>query len=179
MSETYANPTTGAIDREIFVGYYDRTYPALLRYCLRRVFIHAVAEDVVADVFLQAMRQFRSFPFADEVEFRRWVFRVASNAINALIRQTRRRREIEAALATMKAAKQESSSIGTLLDWPTVQRAILELPEREQTVLSLRFFADLPHDDIAQVVGGSPEAVRTCLSRTLARLRERFGTVSE
>ena len=61
-----------------------------------------------------------------------------------------------------------------LLDWPVVYQAILELEEREQSIITLRFFPGMTHEDIAKVVETSPGAVRTALSRTLALLREKF-----
>ena len=63
-----------------------------------------------------------------------------------------------------------------MLDWPAVYQALMELEEREQTIVSLRFFADLSHEEIGDVVQATPAAVRTALSRALSRLRERFGT---
>jgi RNA polymerase sigma-B factor len=45
------------------------------------------------------------------------------------------------------------------------------LPERERTILKLRFFAGLPQSQIAQQVGLSQMHVSRLLSRTLARLR--------
>jgi RNA polymerase sigma factor (sigma-70 family) len=61
-----------------------------------------------------------------------------------------------------------------MLDWPLLYQAILELEPRDQTIVTLRFFADLPHDEIADIVGASAGAVRTALSRILDRLRVRF-----
>ena len=62
-----------------------------------------------------------------------------------------------------------------MLDWPALHEAILELEPRDQTIVILRFYADLPHDEIAGIVGARAGAVRTALSRILDRLRTRFG----
>ena len=61
-----------------------------------------------------------------------------------------------------------------ILDWPAVYQALLEFDERDQAIVMLRFFADCSHEEIAAVVNATPGAVRTALSRTLSRLRERF-----
>ena len=60
------------------------------------------------------------------------------------------------------------------LDWPAVYQALLELDERERTIVTLRFFGGCSHEEIADVVHATPGAVRTALSRTLSRLREKF-----
>ena len=91
-----------------------------------------------------------------------------------MLRQSGRRQALLGAAAEdLRRHPAEPRAIDTL-DWPAVYRALLELDEREQTILSLRFFAGLTHEEIAEVVGSTSGAVRTSLSRTLARLRKRF-----
>ncbi len=57
---------------------------------------------------------------------------------------------------------------------PELRRAISELPDRERTILALRFFGDLTQTQIAEQVGLSQMHVSRLLSRTLAALRERL-----
>src|SRR5687767_3982750 len=78
-------------DRSAFGQLFDRHYPAVLRYCLRRVFVRAAAEDLASETFLQVARNMPTFPGSTDEDFRRWVFRIATNAINADLRQSRRR----------------------------------------------------------------------------------------
>jgi RNA polymerase sigma-B factor len=52
------------------------------------------------------------------------------------------------------------------------------LPERECTILKLRFFAGLTQSEIAQQIGLSQMHVSRLLSRTLARLREQLRSES-
>lgn len=158
---------------------FDRYYPRVLGYCLRRLQDRAEAEDVTSEVFLKVASHLRGFPGRREADFRRWLFRIATNAVHAHLRQLSRRQTIlkSAALEGRLSGNVEGrSALGDpdILDWPTINRALLELGEREQTIVTLRFFADLTHEEIADVVDSTAGAVRTALSRTLARLRERF-----
>jgi RNA polymerase sigma-70 factor (ECF subfamily) len=57
-----------------------------------------------------------------------------------------------------------------------VYDAILELDEREQTIVALRFFAGCSYEEIADVVGISSGAARTALSRALALVREKLSS---
>jgi RNA polymerase sigma-70 factor (ECF subfamily) len=158
---------------------YERYYPAVAKYCVRRLFDRTVAEDVLSEVFLEIAEHLPTFPGRTDTDFRRWLFWIATNAINAHLRQSRRRRELfEAAAQSGYWDRQgdpnpSSAEVG-ILDWPTVHQALLEFDERDQTIVTLRFFADLSHEEIADVVRATPGAVRTALSRTLARLREKF-----
>ena len=161
-------------ERSAFAVLYDRYYPRVMRYCLRRLYVREVAEDVTSDAFLQVASRLPGFAGSTETDFRRWLFRIASNAVNAYVRQTRRRQELLETAVAMGRFR-GINCVPTLdhLDWPTVFRAVLELDSRDQTILTLRYFADLPHDDIADIVGIKSGAVRTALSRILDRLRAR------
>ena len=55
--------------------------------------------------------------------------------------------------------------------------ALAELPERERTILVLRFFGELTQTQIAARVGISQMHVSRLLSRTLATLRRRIDAV--
>jgi RNA polymerase sigma-70 factor (ECF subfamily) len=166
-------------DRAAFSLLYDRYYPRVARYCLRRLFDRSLAEDVVSEVFLQVAAHIGAFTGQTETDFRRWLFRIATNAVNAHLRQTRRRQELWEAAARSRhwdhiGGSPPSPAEHDVLDWPAVYQALLEFDERDQAIVMLRFFADCSHDEIAAVVNATPGAVRTALSRTLDRLRERF-----
>jgi RNA polymerase sigma-70 factor (ECF subfamily) len=165
-------------DRAAFGQLYDCYYAHVARYCLRRLFDRTVAEDVVSDVFLQVASHLGEFPGRTQTDFRRWLFRIATNAVNAHLRQSRRRQELWDAAARGRHWERGSgwhpSSAENRVDWPAVYQALLELDERDQTIVTLRFFADFSHDEIADVVNATPGAVRTALSRILSRLREKF-----
>lgn len=151
---------------------FDRYYARVLRYCLRRLPHRAAAEDVTSQVFLQAAAHVREFPGRREVDFRRWLFRIATNGVAAELRQAGRRRELLESAARAGRLERTSAVAPDAADWEAIRIALAELNEREQTIVSLRFFAGLSHEEIAGVVESTPGAVRTALSRALARLRE-------
>lgn len=165
-------------DRAAFAELYDRYYPRVAQFCMRRLFERAVAEDVTSEVFLQVATHLCTFSGRTETDFRCWLFRIATNALHAYLRQSSRRQ------ALWKTAVQDrqigcpgdsrAQAEHDALDWPQVYRAIQELDDREQTIVMLRFFGECTHDEIAKVLNVTPGAVRTALSRTLAHLRERF-----
>ena len=166
-------------DRAAFGSLYDRYQPLVTRYCMRRLFDRTVAEDVVSEIFLTVASNLRTIPGRTETDFRCWLFRIATNAVNAYLRQTKRRRELlEAAARSRQLGRTENAATAPgeweTLDWPAVYEAIMALDERDQTILMLRFFAGSSYEEIAEVVNSTAGAVRTALSRTLAGLREEF-----
>src|SRR6185369_4056959 len=88
-------------DRAAFAELYDLYYPRVAQYCMRRLFERTVAEDVTSEVFLQVATHLRTFAGRTETDFRCWLFRIATNALNASLRQASRRQ------ALWKAAVQD------------------------------------------------------------------------
>jgi RNA polymerase sigma-B factor len=58
-----------------------------------------------------------------------------------------------------------------------LDRVLADLPERERTIVELRFFHDMTQTEIAQHVGISQMHVSRLLTRTLVQLRERLQTL--
>lgn len=166
-------------DRAAFGQLYDAYYPAIFRYCFRRLFVRAVAEDVTSEVFLVVASKMPRFAGTTDEDFRRWVFRIATNEVNAYLRQTKRRRALlESAARSGDLAASVCPAVGDggveRLDWPALYRAILSLKPCEQAILHLRFFEQMSHEQIAGVLQKRPASVRVGLSRALEKLRCQF-----
>ena len=157
---------------------FDLFYPPVLAYCLRRLLVRAVAEDVTSEIFLKAATHITGFPGTCVEDFRRWIFRIATNEINAELRKSIRRRELLKAAAEMGVINTDVSAAvlgsDTPTDWGEVYQALNELSNREQSILSLRFFAGLKHDQIAEALELKAGTVRVAMARALDKLRDRL-----
>ena len=170
-------------DREAFGQLYDLFYPKIFRYCVRRLFSREMAEDVTSEIFLSVAKHIGSFAGDTEEDFQRWVYRIATNEINATIRRMKRHEELLESAVHSGAVHSGSGPGGPdnldALDWPMLSRAIRRLKPREQTIIALRFFEQMSHEQIAGVLKRRPGAVRVALSRALKKLRKQFDTAGE
>jgi RNA polymerase sigma-B factor len=73
----------------------------------------------------------------------------------------------------------DDPSIALLDEWATVAPAVRDLPQRERTVLYLRFFRGLTQSEIAEEIGVSQMHVSRILAQTLRTLREAVGDEDE
>ena len=165
-------------DREAFGRLYDEMYQSIFRYCIRRTGNRSLAEDLTSTVFLSVANNIGKFSGTTYLDFRRWTFVIATNEINASYRKSSRREALLSEAATsgrIVAAESGSTSQDKIDELESVQAAIMRLPDRDQTIITLRFFSGLPYDDIGHILKLNVGAVRTAASRALEKLRTEVG----
>ncbi|MFV2068399.1 MAG: RNA polymerase sigma factor [Pirellulales bacterium] len=92
------------------------------------------------------------------------------------LRKSRRRQALLEKAVHRKAIAAEES-IGPdkdaydRLDWPVVYEAMLQLKPREQSLLALRYFEGVSHEEIARTLELRPGTVRVAIGRALTKLR--------
>ncbi len=130
--------------------------------------VHA-AEDATALAFERAYRKRRRFD-PSRGSGRAWVFGIARNAALDELRKRKR-----AAGMFTEPAEAESAAIpdGDPLGErrAALRQAMLKLGDRDRELIALRFFADLSHTEIAEVLGISATNAATKLHRAIDKLR--------
>ena len=163
-------------DPTAFAELYRRHYDSVFRYCVHRLFERHIAQDVTSVVFLKVVENFARFKGGDR-QFRHWLYKIATNAINQHLRKTARRsnllkaacKQADTQINDCQSPTDESTEKPTLL-----RQAMFELRPRYQTIITLRFFENLKLTEIAEVLGSSDGTVRSQLARALARLRKKI-----
>jgi RNA polymerase sigma-70 factor (ECF subfamily) len=163
-------------DPAAFGRLYRRHYDAVFRYCVHRLFERQAAEDVTSAVFLKVVENLGRFN-GTELQFRNWLYRIATNAVNDHLRRGAWRKrllkvageELSSRTADQQDLTDESTGKSALL-----REAMLGLKARYQTIITLRFFENLKLTEIAEVLGSSPGTVRSQLARALAKLRKKL-----
>lgn len=160
-------------EREALGRFFDAAFPYVYGLAFRLSGDHAVAQDVAQEVFLKVYRS------ADRLDPSRhpkpWLTTIAYNAYRDLLRRSAARREdpLESAGGTAHSATEApDAALERKETVEAVQRAILSLDESLRWIVILRDYSGMPHEEIAQVLGLSHDAVRKRYSRALQKLRE-------
>ena len=161
---------------DAFQVLYERHSRAVFALLLRSVGDRRVAEDLLQETFLRVFATRQGYqPLAS---FRTWLYTIARHLV---VDEVRRRRgaggpgggdDVETLVDPQASPLQrtEARELGERLE-----RAVRRLPPAQREVLLLSRVAGLSHDEVAQVTGTSPGAVRVTLHRALGRLREVLG----
>lgn len=170
--------TQSKSDPGAFTRLYLRHYDAIFRYCAHRLFERTTAEDITSEVFLSMVENFQTFE-GNEKQFRNWLYRIATNAVNEHLRKTTRRSAILVWVwqGSSKAGVDEAVAADeSQHNQAVIKKALLKLKPDEQAIVTMRFFENLKHEEIAEVVGTSASTVRSQLSRAMEKLRKHISS---
>jgi RNA polymerase sigma-70 factor, ECF subfamily len=150
-------------DREAeFTAFYDAEASRVVRTVALVVRDAALAEDAVAEAFARAWARWGQVRTHDRPAA--WVTRVALNECNSRFRRRRVERRKAQAIARPEHTHDPEPPAGHV--WAAVAR----LPQQERTLIALRYVADLPQAQIAEVLGVPRGTVASGLNRGRRRL---------
>ncbi|MGH8860813.1 MAG: SigE family RNA polymerase sigma factor [Jatrophihabitantaceae bacterium] len=97
---------------------------------------------------------------------------VRRSLANGFVNHTRRASRREFAVEFLPEEADAVDDTGRLADRDELWGLLRTLPERQRTALVLRYFHDLPDEEIGAALGCREGTVRSLISRGLAALRE-------
>ena len=127
------------------------------------------AEDIAQETFLRAYKSLRRFD--TERPLRPWLLRIASNLSH------NRHRSIGRYLATLtRFAQRDQEKISPTTIQPDdnsqlLWQAVKKLTMPFQEVIYLRYFLDMPENEMADTLGVPTGTVKSRLHRALSKLR--------
>lgn len=176
-------------DPRAFVHLYDHYFPRIHAYVRYRVRGRQDAEDIIAEVFLKAMRGLNNFKWSHENSFAAWLFRIAHNLIVDYY-QRQEQVEIVEIARYLEATTLDNGSNGaaTLTScalrpeealtqqetFQQMQSLIESLSPRRREVITLRFFGGLRNKEIADILDLDERTIASHLSRGLRVLRDSY-----
>lgn len=153
-----ANPANGV---EAFC---EEWYPRVSGMLTLYVGDWAVAEELAQGAFARAWERWPTVSTMENPVG--WVHVTALNLARSRFRRGRAWWRVRSRLHEPTAAPDPDPS-----ERVAIVEAIKALPHRQRQVVLLRYYLDLPTEDIAEVVGIAPSTVRVHLSRALVQLR--------
>ena len=154
-----------------FMAYYNDYKHKVYAYFLYRVgYDQKTAEDLTSEVFIKALKHFDDFDSSKP--FQAWIFRISHNHLVNFYKATK----YEVALEDVEEYVGENDDRAEQrLELDRVLGLIEKMEESDKEVLLLRYVQGLTNTEIALALGKEEGAVRTQLSRAMAKLRKQLG----
>ena len=180
---TVTNPTDADLveaslagDRAAFDMIVERHRRQVYQLCYRFVGNHEDASDLAQDVFIRAFRGLKTFK--GQASIGTWLYRIAVNAsLNKVGARGPRPISLDPVVhgsdgRLMSTAESQSDALLRGERAEQVRAAIARLPRKQRATLVLRVYHELPHEQIAAILGSSVGAAKANLFHALSNLKK-------
>lgn len=150
------------LSAEELVSRYSKT---VYRIALSRLGNPSDAEDITQEVLIKYIDADKTFE--DEDHRRKWIIRVAVNAVNTFVKSAWKRHTTE-----LSEAEDIPYNDGDESETLDIRNAVSRLPEKYRIPIHLFYFEDMQIKDIAAAMSCSEGTIKSLLSRARSKLKE-------
>ena len=158
----------------------ERAYTAIVKkyhekiywHVRRMVVDHDDAHDVVQNVFIKVWKGLDNF--REDAKLYTWLYRIASNESLTFIEQQKKRQIVsfeDAQSGLADRLKADKDFDPNKLEWK-LQLAIQQLPEKQKLVFSLRYYDEMPYEDMSRILETSEGALKASYHHAVKKIEE-------
>ncbi len=152
-------------DRQAYATLVANHLPPITAFVQRMTGSPASAEDVTQEVFLRLWLKAGDFD-ATRARLTTWLHRMAHNLAIDHLRKYGRETSLEG-VAADKAPPDDKDNDAAL-----IASALMQLPERQRSALTLTYYQELSNREVAQIMGLGTRAVESLLVRARGALKK-------
>jgi len=170
QTETRLDDAVAELDKQKLVEIYESMSPRLFRYAMRLLGDQDHAEECVSETFSRFLKAVKHGGGPKD-NVQAYLYRVAHNWITDYYRKRPPEEVIEERLPA-DTNEGPVAVVAKDMERQRVRVALLRLPEEQRMVILLRFYEELPHEEIAAALGKTVEATRALQYRAAGSLRK-------
>ena len=150
-----------------------KKYQEKLYWHLRRMVVdHEDANDVLQNVMIRVWNGLENF--REDSQLYTWLYRVATNECLTFLEQQKKRAavslsDVESGLENKIKADQNFD--GKKLEWK-LQLGIQQLPEKQRIVFQLRYYDEMPYEEMSRVLETSEGALKASYHHAVKKIED-------
>ena len=150
-----------------------KKYQEKLYWHLRRMVVdHDDANDVLQNVMIRVWNGLENF--REDSQLYTWLYRVATNECLTFLEQQKKRAsvslsDVESGLENKIKADQNFD--GKKLEWKLLL-GIQQLPEKQRIVFQLRYYDEMPYEEMSRVLETSEGALKASYHHAVKKIEE-------
>jgi len=133
---------------------------------------HEDADDILQDAFVKIWRALPDFRGESSVST--WMWRIATNEAMTFLRRKRVRAALQ--FSSISAAVERSIDGDPYFNGDEAERklakAIAQLPDKQRAVFCMRYYQELPYEQIAEITGTSVGALKASFHIAQEKIKE-------
>jgi len=150
-----------------------KKYQEKLYWHIRRLVItHDDANDVMQNLFIKVWNGLNNF--REDSKLYTWLYRIATNECLTFLDKQKKKSviditEIEDSLSNK--IKAENNFNANQLEWK-LQLAIQQLPEKQRAVFTLRYYDEMPYEEMSKVLDTSVGALKASFHHAVKKIEK-------
>lgn len=152
-------------DDHAFEILYDRYFDPIFRYTMRRVGHYQTAEDLVSHVFMKAFGARKKLKINST--FKAWIYTITCNAIIDYYRTNKKEGHVDEHEELQVVAGDAPRIVDVKITRDVLEKALRKLDARSRQILTMKFFGQMSHTEIAVAIGVSANHVGVLVFRAL------------
>ena len=150
-----------------------KKYQERLYWHIRRMVVqHEDANDVLQNMFIKVWKNLENF--REDSQLYTWLYRIATNECLTFLEQQKKRTSDslsahEGYLSNKLQADKDFD--GKKLEWK-LQLAIQQLPERQKAVFNLRYFDEMPYEEMSRVLETSEGSLKASYHHAVKKIED-------
>ena len=150
-----------------------KKYQEKLYWHIRRLVVdHDDANDVMQNVFIKVWKGLENF--REDAQLYTWLYRIASNESITFLEQQKKRAsvsfdDVSGGLSDKLTADKDFDA--NKLEWK-LQLAIQQLPEKQRIVFNLRYYDEMPYEEMSRILETSEGALKASYHHAVKKIEE-------
>ena len=150
-----------------------KKYQEKLYWHIRRMVVnHDDTNDVLQNMFIKVWNALDNF--REDSQLYTWLYRIATNESLTFLQQQKRRsavslNDVENGLSNK--VKADTGFDANKLEWK-LQLAIQQLPEKQRAVFNLRYYDEMPYEEMSRVLETSEGALKASYHHAVKKIEE-------
>jgi RNA polymerase sigma-70 factor (ECF subfamily) len=150
-----------------------KKYQERLYWHIRRMVVnHEDANDVLQNVFIRVWNGLENF--REDSKLYTWLYRIATNECLSFLEQQKKKAsvslsDVEEGLANQVRADKDFDP--KKIEWK-LQIAIQRLPEKQRIVFSLRYYDEMPYEEMSRVLDTSEGALKASYHHAVKKIED-------
>ena len=163
------NPETRSYGFNLLVRAYQQKVYWLAR---KMVIDHDDAYDVTQEVFIKAHKYIDDF--REDSQLYTWLYRIATNECLTHLNKKRRRffLPIEDISVELSAKIDSTPALDGDEIQKKLQKALLTLPDKQRLVFNLKYYDEMPYEEMAKVTSTSEGALKASYHHAVKKIEE-------
>jgi len=150
-----------------------KKYQEKLYWHIRRMVVdHDDANDVLQNMFIKVWKGLQNF--REDSQLYTWLYRIATNECLTFLEQQKKRNSVslsDVENGLENKLKADTNFDANRLEWK-LQLGIQQLPEKQRIVFNLRYYDEMPYEEMSRVLDTSEGALKASYHHAAKKIEE-------